>query len=46
MINHKQQDIIIMLNEMKKRKTKQTDSTNSEETRENANKQKINIFDT
>ena len=46
MINHKQQDIIIMLNEMKKRKTKQTESANSEETRENANKQKINIFDT
>lgn len=35
-----------MLNEMKKRKTNQIDNSNNEETRENANKQKINIFDT
>ena len=45
-INHKEQDIIIMLNEMRKRKTKQTESANNEDTRDNANKQKINIFDT
>lgn len=45
-INHKQQDIIIMLNEMRKRKTKQAESANNEDNRENANKQKINIFDT
>lgn len=45
-INHKEQDIIIMLNEMRKRKTKQAESANNEDNRDNANKQKINIFDT
>ena len=45
-INHKNQDIIIMLTEMKKRKTKKDDAANNEDVRENANKQKINIFET
>lgn len=35
-----------MLTEMKKRKTKKDEAANNDDMRENANKQKINIFET
>ena len=44
-LQHARADITIMLNEMRKRRSKKEEGNTNEDLRDAANKQKLNIFD-